>query len=201
MSVIQIKRGLRANVPATAAAGELVHTTDDQELSVGTGAAVVPIKIKAANVTGLINGGTQAVNAQTGTSYAVLASDAGKLVTGANAAAQAYSIASGVFTSGQFFDLRNKGAGDLTLTPASATINGQANFVLHAGQDACIVFDGTNFQVETGRQVVASTAPSNQFATGIGADGVMTYTQPAFTNISGQITGAQLPATIDGGTF
>lgn len=203
MASIQIKRGLRVNIPSAAANGELILTTDDQQLSVGNtaGTAVLPIKIAAANVTGLVNGGTETVNAQVGTSYPIVSGDAGKLITGTNAAAQAYTIANGVFTSGQFFDLRNKGTGDLTLTPAGATVNGASSFVLHTGQDVRVIFDGTNFQVALGRQVVASTAPANQFATGVGADGVVAYTQPTFTNISGQITGAQLPTSIDGGTF
>jgi hypothetical protein len=35
MPTIQIRRGLRANIPASAANGELILTTDDQQLSVG----------------------------------------------------------------------------------------------------------------------------------------------------------------------
>lgn len=56
MPTIQIKRGLRANIPAAAANGELILTTDDQQLSVGNtaGTAVVPIKIAVANVVGLV---------------------------------------------------------------------------------------------------------------------------------------------------
>lgn len=251
-STIQIKRGVIANIPATGAAGEPIYTTDDQQLHFGTGAAVVPLKIAAANVTGLINGGTETVNAQVGTAYTLLASDTGKLVTTANASPIALTVPAGVFTSGQFFDVENKGAGDLTITTTSATINGAATLVLHANQGVRVVFDGTNFQVKMGRAIVASTAPANQFATGVAADGVVAYTQPsfanlsgsasatqlpnpavaakggvfskavvasqfltsissvdgsvtsaqpAFTDITGQITGAQLPATIDGGTF
>ena len=56
MSTIQIKRGLRASIPSTALNGELILTTDDQQLSVGnvTGTGVVPIKIAVANVVGLV---------------------------------------------------------------------------------------------------------------------------------------------------
>ena len=56
MPTIQIRRGLRANIPAAAANGELVLTTDDQQLSVGNvaGTAVVPIKIAVANIVGLV---------------------------------------------------------------------------------------------------------------------------------------------------
>lgn len=56
MATLQIKRGLRANLPASAANGELILTTDDQQLSVGNvaGNGVVPIKIAVANVVGLV---------------------------------------------------------------------------------------------------------------------------------------------------
>lgn len=201
MANIQVKRGLRANIPASAAAGEPVYTTDDQQLSFGTGAAVVPLKVAAANVVGLVNGGTEAINAQTGTSYPVVAGDAGKLVTLSNASAVAVSIAAATFITSQFVDFQNKGVGDVTITPASATINGAANLVLHTGQGVRVVFDGTNFQIEAGRGPVAKSSTTSQWFNSVGADGVFTSSQPAFTDITGSITGAQLPATIDGGTF
>lgn len=196
MSTIQIRRGLRANIPATAANGELILTTDDQQLSVGNtaGTAVIPVKIAAANVTGLVNGGTETVNAQVGTTYTVVAGDAGKLVTLSNASAVAVTVPSGVFASGQFAHFENKGAGDVTITTTSATINGAATFVTHTNQGIKVVFDGTNFQVVLGRAVVASAAPANQFATAIAADGVMSYTQPAFTNLSGTAVVGQIPS-------
>lgn len=194
MPTIQVKRGLLSNLPASGAAGEPIFTTDDQVLHFGTGASVVPLKIAAANVTGLVNGGTETVNAQVGTSYTVVAGDAGKLVTLSNASPVAVTVPAGVFTSGQYVDFQNKGVGDATITPTSATINGAANFVLHTNQGLRVVFDGTNFQVVLGRAHVASTAPANQFATAIAADGVMTYTQPAFSNISGTASTGQIPS-------
>lgn len=42
--------------------------------------------------------------------------------------------------------------------------------------------------------VVSSTAPSNQFATGLSAAGVIAYAQPSFANLSGSWTCAQAPA-------
>lgn len=203
MSTIQIKRGLRANIPATAANGELILTTDDQQLSVGNvaGNAVVPIKIAAANVTGLVNGGTETVNAQVGTTYTVLASDAGKLITLSNASAVAVTVPAAVFASSQFADFQNKGVGDVTITPTSATINGAANFVIHTNQGVRIVFDGTNFQVALDRGPVAKSAVASQWLNSVDATGVFTSTQPAFTDISGSLAAGQLPATIDGGSF
>ena len=72
MSTIQIKRGLRANIPSTALNGELILTTDDQQLSVGNvaGNAVVPIKIAAANITGLV--AEQTTNKDAANGYAGL---------------------------------------------------------------------------------------------------------------------------------
>ena len=203
MATIQVKRGLLANLPASAAAGEPVYTTDDQVLHFGTGAAVVPLKIAAANVTGLVNGGTELVNAQVGTTYTVVAGDQGKLVTFTNAGTIAVTLpqATGSFPAGWFADLRNKGATDVTITPTTSTINAAATFVLHGGQDCTVVSDGTNWQVTVGRVVVAKSAVGSQWLNSVGADGVFTSTQPAFTDITGAITGAQLPATIDGGTF
>ncbi len=200
MSTLQVKRGLLANIPASGLAGEPIYTTDDQQLHFGTGAAVVPLKISASNVTGLVNGGTEVINAQVGTTYAVQASDAGKLVTFANASPVAVSIAGGVFTTSQFFDVRNKGTADVTITP-SVTIDGVATLVLHAGQGARIIFDGTVFQINPGRTLVAKSAVASQWINSVGADGVHTSAQPAFADISGALAVGQLPSTIDGGTF
>jgi hypothetical protein len=204
MSVIQIKRGLLANLPATGAAGEPIYTTDDQVLHFGTGASVVPLKIAAANVTGLVNGGTEAINAQVGTSYTVVAGDAGKLLTFANASAVAVTVPLSVFTTSQFMHMQNKGTADVTITPTSATINGAANFILHAGQGIKVVYDGANFQVVTGRAVVAKSVVASNFLTGVAADGVFSAAQPAFSDLTGAATAAQLPnpaVAAKGGVF
>ena len=194
MATIQIKRGLATNLPSTGVAGEPIYTTDDQYLHFGTGATVVPLKIAAANVTGLVNGGTEAVNAQVGTSYTILASDAGKLVTLSNASAVAVTVPAGVFTTGQWVDFENKGVGDVTITPTSATINGAVNFVLHTNQGLTAIFDGSNFQVSLSRSVVAKTSTTSQWLNSVGADGVFTSSQPAFTDVSGTASTAQIPS-------
>ncbi len=48
--VIQLKRGAKANLPASAAAGEPLVTTDTHELSFGTGSGISPAKVDYANV-------------------------------------------------------------------------------------------------------------------------------------------------------
>lgn len=42
--------------------------------------------------------------------------------------------------------------------------------------------------------VVSSSAPTNQFATGVNTSGVVTYARPAFSNLSGQASSAQIAA-------
>lgn len=43
--------------------------------------------------------------------------------------------------------------------------------------------------------VQSSSAGSNQFATGVSAQGVLSYAQPSFSNLSGTATAGQLPST------
>src|SRR5205085_10097062 len=44
--------------------------------------------------------------------------------------------------------------------------------------------------------VQASSAAANQFATGVSAQGVVSYAQPSFSNLSGTISTGQLPASV-----
>jgi hypothetical protein len=96
--------------------------------------------------------GQELVNAQTGTSYTVLAGDCGKLLTFSNGSAIAVTIptAGGSFPTGFFFDAENKGAGTATLTPSTGTIGGNANLALTTGQGCRVVSDGTNWQEQCG---------------------------------------------------
>lgn len=96
------------------------------------------------------------VNAQTGTSYALLAADDASLVTFSNAAAIAVSIAQAAsgspvpgtlaFKKGWFAILRNKGAGIVTITPTTSTVNGAASFALRQNQGCILMSDGTDYQ-------------------------------------------------------
>lgn len=98
--------------------------------------------------------GAELVNAQTGTSYAILDADRAKLITAVNTAAQAYSIAqagaASAFQAGWFCDLQNNStaaAGIITITPTTSTINGASTLKVQPGQSVRIVSDGTNYQV------------------------------------------------------
>lgn len=87
------------------------------------------------------------VNAQTGTSYTYLSGDRGKLVTHTNAAAIAGTLpqATTVFGSGWFMWVENRGAGTLTITPTTSTIDGAASLALTTNQGCLIASDGTNY--------------------------------------------------------
>lgn len=127
----------------------------------------------ATDVTGVI---PTAINAQTGTSYTVVAGDQGKEVTLSNASAVAVTLpqATGSFTTGWGTTLLNLGAGLVTITPTTSTVNGAATVVLATGQSYSPVSDGTNYQGTFGARTAnalrsattivdtsAATAPTN----------------------------------------
>lgn len=89
-----------------------------------------------------------AVNAQTGTTYTVLLGDYHKLITFSNGSAIAVTLpqATGNFAAKWFCWVKNLGAGTVTITPTTSTINGAATLVLLTGMGALIVSDGTNYQ-------------------------------------------------------
>lgn len=87
------------------------------------------------------------INAQTGTTYTVLNSDFGKLVTLSNASAIAVTLpqAANAFGAGFYTHLFNIGSSVATITPTTSTINGASTLVLNAKQGVMIVSDGTNY--------------------------------------------------------
>lgn len=91
------------------------------------------------------------VNAQTGTSYTIVASDSGKLVTLNSASAVAVSITAAA-TLGSTFQcpIENLGAGTVTLTPASGTIDGASSLTLSQNQGIALYSDGSNFFTQRG---------------------------------------------------
>jgi hypothetical protein len=93
--------------------------------------------------------GIETVNSQTGTSYAIANGDCGKLVSQANGSAIADTIAqagaSSLFVSGWYVDVQNTGAGTITVTPTTSTINGGSTLTLLTGQGVRIISDGSNY--------------------------------------------------------
>ncbi len=96
-------------------------------------------------------GGTQSlrVNAQTGTSYTVLNSDCGKVVSFNNASAIAVTLpqagAGSRFLPGCTIQLANVGAGNATITPTTSTIGGRASVILQQGGGLAITSHGGNW--------------------------------------------------------
>jgi len=91
------------------------------------------------------------VDARTTTSEAILDGDCGDLITFNNASAIAATIAeagaAGDFAAGWFVILRNLGAGVVTLTPTTSTVDGNATLVIRTDQSVFLFSDGTNYQI------------------------------------------------------
>lgn len=201
---IGLYRGTLADLSALASTGQagvLAWTTDTNELYVDAGSGSAGIG--SGNAWQKVAQDLVAVNAQVGTSYTVLASDRSKLVTLKNASAVAVTLpqAGTSFPAGWIAKFSNQGAGTVTITPTTSTINGNATLVLLTGQSADIVSDGTNYFACVGVTVFPVTSPvANEFATGMNSSGVLSLAQPSFANLSGAIAQTQLPATINAGS-
>lgn len=203
---IAVYRGTRANLSSLATTGQqgvLAWTTDTNEFFVDSGSGT---GIGAGNAWLPIVTEFVGVNSQSGTSYTVVTGDRGKVVKLANAAPIAVTLPqataeSGAFPLGWSAEIYNGGAGLITITPTTSTINGGSTITVASGSSITIVSDGTNYIALTGKTSINVTnAVTHQFATSNNADGSLNLAQPAFTDITGSITQAQLPASIGAGS-
>lgn len=107
------------------------------------------------------------INAQTGSTYTVLDTDRGKLVTLTNAAAIAVTLpqagAASAFANGWSATFMNIGGTVATFTTTTSTINGAAAYRLFPGQSVTISSDGTNYQIDPG--TTGGVTISNQTGT------------------------------------
>jgi hypothetical protein len=179
----------------------------------GSGSSGAPVALTVAGnllatSTQLIT--SQAINAQTGTSYAMATGDAGKLVTFNNASPVAVTLSQATtagFTAGYSFDVHNIGAGVVTITPTTSTINGAATLTFVQNTDCTITSDGTNYQVSAcsaatpalNNSVVISdspaSGPTNDYSpTGYGKTTAVLYLTPASggTTLNGLVAGYNL---------
>jgi hypothetical protein len=143
------------------------------------------------------------VNDQTGNiSYATQQSDYGAFILFSDASPIAVALTQGTaITVPWYAVLINEGAGLVTCTPATGTISYPGNLLaasmpIPQNAAAFIVYDGTNFTA-----VLAPISPANTPEVASewlnsynSATGVFGQSQPAFTDIAGQITEAQLPS-------
>lgn len=81
----------------------------------------------------------QTINAQTGTTYTLVAADAGKLVTLTNSGAITLTVPADVFTAGQRVDCLVAGEGMVTVVGSGATVNGTPSLVSRAQYSAFTV--------------------------------------------------------------
>lgn len=103
------------------------------------------------------------VNLQTGTSYAYLSGDAGKLVSHSNAAAIAGTIAqagTGGFIAGWYVYIQNTGAGTLTITPTTSTVDGAASIAIPTAQGVLLASNGTNYYTMRGTDASSGSVGS-----------------------------------------
>lgn len=131
--------------------------------SVATGACLTGGPI---TTTGTV-AGTYVIDARTTTTEAITAASACKLVTFNNGSATAASLvqATGSAGAGFSFDVENIGAGVVTITPTTSTINGSATLTLAQNTGCTITSDGMNYQISactaklpTGSGTVTSVA-------------------------------------------
>lgn len=130
---------------------------------------------------------TELIRAVTGTTDTILSTDAALLVTYSNASAIAVTLpqATGSFAAGFAFSVQNKGAGTVTITPTTSTINGASTLAVTQNQGCDIVSDGTNWQVSACTAVGGSasgvssiTGTANQI-TASASTGAVTLSLPA----------------------
>lgn len=120
----------------------VLHTADIAD------AAIASVKLGTDAKTG-------AVRAVTGTTDTILSTDRGKLVTYSNASPIAVTIpqATGDFTTPFKFSYVNLGAGTVTFTPTTSTIDGAATLEAETGDGGEIFSDATNYFSQRGSQI------------------------------------------------
>lgn len=114
------------------------------------------------------------INAQTGTTYTVLDGDCGKLISLNNASPVSVTLpqANGsTFVSGWSVDFQNKGAGAVTITPTTSTINGGSSLVLAQNQGMHCDSDGSNYTCVLGVGAGGGSGTVTNVGTGTGLAG------------------------------
>jgi len=108
----------------------------------------------------------------TTTTDTIAGTDCGALVTESNASPVAVTLPQAGttgFLTGFYTTLKNKGAGLVTITPTTSTIDGAATLTLSQQQSVDIVSDGTNYYTLPGRSTGTSTIASGTAALGTSA--------------------------------
>jgi hypothetical protein len=90
--------------------------------------------------------GQGGVNTQTGTSYTIASSDNKKLVRFTSASAVSVTLPAASSLGSKFAcAIEDSGTGDVTLAPASGTIDGGSTLTIHTNQGLFLYSDGSNW--------------------------------------------------------
>lgn len=159
-------RAVQAN-GAALVAGDIVSGNPYELIDNGTNLQLFSSKAAVIHTADLAaDAKTGAVRAVVGTTDTILAADRGKLVTYSNAASIAVTIpqATGSFTTPFKFSFVNLGAGTVTFTPTTSTINGAATLTAATGDGGEIFSDGTNYFGQLGNAQETVTLPLGYLA-------------------------------------
>lgn len=128
----------------------------------------------------------------TATSDTITSTDCGNVVTENNASPVAVAITTAGFATGNYFTIKNKGAGLATYTPSSGTINGNATIACAQNQSADIIFDGTNYLALGNTCQLGTAALQNTGTSGANLpflNGINTWAgAQTFGNVFGTVT-------------
>jgi len=133
----------------TSGSGTVTSITASGGLETATGSPVTTTGTIRVNI---------CVNAQTGTSYTIVAADRGCIVTFDNAAAVSVTLPQAGttgFDAGYYIYLANIGTGQVTVQPTTSTIQGAADLDLDPGRGTLIASDGANYVHVTGAGLTA----------------------------------------------
>ena len=109
------------------------------------------------------------VNLQSGSTYTVLASDCGKLISFSNTGTVAVVLpvaTTAGFGTGFYFDAQNTAGSGVSINPVTSTIDGGGGVLLNVNQGVRIASNGTNYFTQRG---LAGGATGNQNIRSIGA--------------------------------
>lgn len=160
-----------------------------------TAGLAAPTAVPTAGNIALINGvftTSQAINAQTGTTYAIASTDAGKLITRANASSCADTLVQANttgFTAGYSFDYQNLGSASCTITPSISTINGGASITVVKNTGCTVTSDGGNYQVSACDAVAPSAGAGTVTTTGSPSSGNLTKFSGSTSIVNGDLSG------------
>lgn len=167
--------------------------------SVGSGCALAGGPITTTGTLAVSVG----VQTKNGVSYNIANGDCGTLISQSNVGAVAYSLpqagSGGSFTNGWWVDIENTGAGAITITPTTSTIDGAASLVVAQNQGVRIVSNGTNYFTFRGVGLSQVTNDANVHGSISGTTLTITWNSTLASNRGG--LGADFSACTGGATF